>query len=120
MTPISPPPPSLEGVVGDRVGECSKNRWWAIGEKKTYMKEQAVKENRIRNRVSRAVESAFDQTVNGDAVKDRKYIQRYEITLKHFYIEIEQYRRLLPEIKRDARNQQSKRPTGAAKGTSEI
>ncbi|MCH1515120.1 MAG: hypothetical protein L7U52_00260 [Alphaproteobacteria bacterium] len=71
--------------MGDRVGECSKNRWWAIGEKKTYMKEQAVKENRIRNRVSRAVESAFDQTVNGDAVKDRKYIQRYEITLKHFY-----------------------------------
>lgn len=63
-----------------------------------------MQENRIRNRVSKAVESAFDRTINGDVVKDRNYIQRYEATLKFFYLEIEQYRKLLAEIKAEQRS----------------
>lgn len=63
-----------------------------------------MQENRIRNRVSKAVESAFDRTINGDVVKDRNYLQRYEVTLKYFYLEIEQYRKLLAEIKAEQRS----------------
>ena len=63
-----------------------------------------MQENRIRNRVSKAVESAFDRTINGDVVKDRNYLRRYEVTLKYFYLEIEQYRKQLKEIKAERRS----------------
>ena len=42
-----------------------------------------VSENRIRNRVNKAFESVFDHTLNGDAVKDKNYIEKYGVTLKH-------------------------------------
>ena len=76
-----------------------------------------VSENRIRNRVTKAFESVFDHTLNGDAVKDKNYIEKYGATLKHCYVELEQYRKLYKSIKQA--NQETEKPEcgGSPKGT---
>lgn len=62
------------------------------------------RESRIHNRVIAALEQVFDRTVNGDVVKDRDYVEKYQTTLRCCYVELEQYRKQLKEIKAEQRS----------------
>lgn len=76
-----------------------------------------VRDNRIRNRVTKALESVFDHTLNGDAVKDKNYMEKYGAALRHCYAELEEYRLHYKSIKQSYERMQQPQRRGAAKGT---
>ena len=77
-----------------------------------------VRDIRIRNRVTKALESVFDHTLNGDAVKDKNYMEKYGAALRHCYAELEEYRLHYKSIKQSHERMQQPKRRGSAKGTS--
>ena len=76
-----------------------------------------VSDNRIRNRVTKALESVLDHTLNGDAVKDKNYMAKYGAALRHCYAELEEYRLHYKSIKQSHERMQQPKRRGSAKGT---
>ena len=78
-----------------------------------------VSDNRIKNRVTKALESVFDHTLNGDAVKDKNYMAKYGAALRHCYAELEEYRLHYKSIKQSHEQMQQPKRSGSAKGTND-
>ena len=78
-----------------------------------------VSDNRIKNRVTKELESVFDHTLNGDAVKDKNYMAKYGAALRHCYAELEEYRLHYKSIKQSHERMQQPKRRGSAKGTND-
>ena len=78
-----------------------------------------VSDNRIKNRVTKALESVFDHTLIGDAVKDKSYMAKYGAALRHCYAELEEYRLHYKSIKQSHEQMQQPKRKGSSKGTND-
>jgi len=76
-------------------------------------------QNRIRNKVTKAFESVFDHTLNGDVVKDKNYMNKYGSALRYCYAELEEYRLHYKSIKQSHERMQKPKRKGSAKGTND-